>query len=187
MALAEPRSTCLAESERSGKKYSKQIEEWRRALIGQTGNGDVASRQREVIELGLDELAEAGPNRSARVWWAFEGSTSVDCYIKTEKFNLYVEGKRTESLSKTIDWFPTRNQFVRNLESAREHSGCEPFACILMSESPITVTPDRIAAGLPHLTLLERDELLKHYLGNITWKEACDVTGVCFEDLPDTL
>jgi hypothetical protein len=31
---------------------------------------------------------------------------------------LYVEGKRTEMLSAATDWYPARNQLLRNLESA---------------------------------------------------------------------
>lgn len=164
-----------------GRTFSPKAERWRRALMYDTEPG-----RNDAKAEGLRELATFGTKKSSRRWWAFEGSTKVDCYIETENLRLYIEGKRTEDLSKATDWFPVRNQFVRNLESAREHAEGKPFACLLMSESPIMVTPDQIAAGLPHLTPAERQELMRHFLGNITWEEACKATGACFADLPDT-
>ena len=31
-----------------------------------------------------------------------------------------------------------------------------------------------------------RDERATHYLGNLTWKQACERTGVDYEGLPET-
>jgi hypothetical protein len=154
--------------------------------MGRSEEGDADLRQHEAMTEGLHQLAVIGAKKSAHRWWAFEGSTKVDCFIETDKVRIYVEGKRTEPLSSATAWFPLRNQFVRNLEAAHEHAAGKNFACVVMSESPIEVTSDQIAEGLPHLTPDEREKLLRHYLGNITWSKACDATGVCFADLPDT-
>jgi hypothetical protein len=169
-----------------GGDFSPATRRWRLALMGKAEDGDPDSRKREAMSEGLRQLATVGARGSAHRWWAFEGSTKVDCFIETERVRLYVEGKRTEPLSSAINWFPERNQFARNLEAAREHAVGKNFACLLMSEAPVAVTNAQIADGLPHFTPIERENLLQHYLGNITWRQACNATGVAFSALPDT-
>jgi hypothetical protein len=75
---------------------------------------------RGMIAAALDELEAHGAAGSRGKWWAFEGFTSVDCRLSTEHMTLLVEGKRTEGLSRSTDWFPQRNQLARNLEVAAE-------------------------------------------------------------------
>jgi len=169
-----------------GGNFSPVTRRWRLALMGKAEDSDPDSRRRDAMTEGLRQLATVGARGSALRWWAFEGSTKVDCYIDTERVRLYVEGKRTEPLSSATAWFPARNQFVRNLEAAREHAAGKNFACLLMSEAPVTITSAQIADGLPHFTPIERENLLQHYLGNVTWRQACNATGVCFSALPDT-
>ena len=166
-------------------KFSPDTNRWRRDLMGLAENGPIG-KQKQAIAAGLEQLALKGVKGSSMKWWAFEGRTKVDCYIETERLRLYVEGKRTEALSSATAWYPARNQFVRNLEAAREHAGDVPFACIMMSESPICVNQAQLDAGLPHLAPHERVGLLRRYLGNVTWGRACALTKVSFAELPDT-
>ena len=92
-----------------------------------------------------------------------------------------------ESFSKGTLWYPQRYQFVRNLEAALEHSAGRPFACLLITEVPISLSSEDIAAGLPHLTTIKRGNLLRGYLGNVTWKDACVAARIDFSSLPDTI
>jgi hypothetical protein len=74
----------------------------------------------------LEELERLGPKGSARKWWAFEGITKVDCWLETDRLVLFVEGKRTETLSKFTAWFPARDQLTRNLDLVGEVSPEKP-------------------------------------------------------------
>ena len=115
----------------------------------------------------------------------------LDCALLTEKLVITVEGKRTEPLSAATDWYPKRTQLVRNLEAAKHVSNGRAWASVLISETEV---PEGTAAALdkslpsaaPHLSDAERSELHDHYLGNITWRTACDATGLDFSLLPDS-
>ena len=76
----------------------------------------------------LEELARAGASDKVGKWWTFEGFTSVDCLLETRSLLLLIEGKRTEAVSKSTDWFPGRNQVIRNLEVAQALAG-RPKLC----------------------------------------------------------
>ena len=149
---------------------------------------DIRKADREdATKQALTELAKHGAVGSHKKWWAFEGRTSVDCYLATDRFRIYGEGKRTDILSPSTDWYPHRNQLVRNLESASADAGGTPFVCLLITGHRLPKVPDSmIRAGLPHLSEIEQRELLRHFLGTITWREACDATGVDYQKLPDT-
>jgi hypothetical protein len=56
-------------------------------------------------------------------WWRFEGVTRLDCVLMTENLVVTIEGKRTEGLSSSTEWYPARTQIVRNLEAARPPAG----------------------------------------------------------------
>jgi hypothetical protein len=43
-----------------------------------------------------------------------------------------------------------------------------------------------LPASAPHLAASERQELHAHYLGNITWRQACDATGLDIASLPNS-
>ena len=115
----------------------------------------------------------------------------IDCVLMTPELVVTIEGKRTESLSAAIDWYPKRSQLMRNLEEAkatRQRSfggghgsvrGSKPEA----SDSGISALP---TTSVPHLDDVGRDELREHYLGNLTWQQACVATGLPFESLPST-
>ena len=132
--------------------YGGDAQLWRERLMGRsdlTGAPEMdrreirkADRQRAVDE-AIGELGWSGAARSRGCWWAFEGFTSVDFYLQTDYLRIYVEGKRTEALSSSTDWYPRRNQLLRNLESAQTDAGGSPFACVVMAGEQLHVNCGR--------------------------------------------
>ena len=115
----------------------------------------------------------------------------LDCALLTDKLVITIEGKRTEPLSAATDWYPKRSQLVRNLEAAKQLADGRAWASMLISETPVPEGSDKaldalMPAGAPHLSRADRDELQAHYLGNITWREACDATGLDPAVLPES-
>jgi hypothetical protein len=106
---------------------------------------------------------------SQRKWWAFEGFTSVDCILETENYLLLIEGKRTERISNSTDWFPKRNQVVRNVEVARYLANGKNFGVMVCAETLVELAEEVWAESLPHLLDSDRAELKLHYLGCVTW------------------
>jgi hypothetical protein len=99
-----------------------------------------------------------------------------------------VEGKRTDALSSATDWFPRRNQMIRNVESARANSEGVPFGCLLITEeAPPTITSSMIQDSLPHLTETEQNALMPHFWGAFTWRQACEATDIEYGALPLTV
>lgn len=142
----------------------------REDLRGWHGLGRQVIAQREA----LAALEQTGAKRSQGKWWAFEGTTSVDCYLETENLILLIEGKRTEPLSACVNWYPGRNQLVRNLEEAQELANDKPFAVLLIAEDNFDpLTPEIISISLPHFSSEERQTLMQHYLGCLTWRQVC--------------
>jgi hypothetical protein len=80
--------------------------------------GTDESAQRSARQEATEELLKNGSKRSKQQWWAFEGETSIDCFLETPSMVLLIEGKRNEPLSSSTDWFEKRNQIARNLEVA---------------------------------------------------------------------
>lgn len=148
----------------------------------------------EVIESGLNNLVLSG-SRGAEgrgTWWAFEGPTSVDCFLETRDFVLAVEGKRTEQLSARTEWVKLRNQLARNLEIAENLSRGRRYGALLIVEA-VEGTNDFkptdhsfLADDLPHYSDAERDFLARHFIGSVTWADVCGATGLDFAKLPDT-
>ena len=146
--------------------------------------------QEIACQTALQELEKKGPMGSGRQWWAFEGFTEVDCYLETSELILLIEGKRTENLSRSVSWYPHRNQLIRNLEAAKgqaEEKG-KRFAVGVLSEKPEPFPSDQeIANSLPHYTIAERTELITHYLGNILWKDLCKGLDIPLDVLPESI
>lgn len=144
--------------------------------------------QRGAQASALSALQENRGNGSRCKWWSFEGFTEVDCCFQTDRMALLIEGKRTESLSDSTAWYGGRNQLHRNLEAARDLAGRREFGVVVIGEETLPASalgnPD---AGLPHLNPTEREELLTHYLGCLTWRQVCEATGVGFDELPDNV
>jgi hypothetical protein len=185
---------CMTWPKRGKARFSEDVQKRREKLMG-IGNSsrETAERpskmreadQQEAIREALANLTIHGTAGSIQKWWAFEGRTSVDCFLATNRLRIYVEGKRKDILSPSTDWYPRRNQLMRNLESARDDAGGVPFACLVIAEQRLTTNLDTIDGGLPHLSQLERRDLFAHFLGSITWREAAAATGISYDDLPD--
>jgi hypothetical protein len=131
------------------------------------------------LSLRTEALADLERKKAAgsrRKWWAFEGFTSVDCVLETDRLLVFIEGKRTEPISSATDWYPKRNQVVRNLEVAScAAAQCDKnFGVIVCAETPIppAALEERVfREGLPHLSPQEQDALRAHYWGCITWQQ----------------
>lgn len=177
--------------------FGPETQAWREKLMGRrdlTGragddHAEIRRLDRETaIQEALKELARQGATGSSRKWWAFEGYTSVDCYLSTNRLRLYVEGKRTDILSSSTDWYPSRNQLMRNVESASSHAGDTPFGCLVIAEQRLPTIPESaIRDSFPHLAEGEQRNLMQHYLGSVTWREACEACGLNYDDLPNTV
>lgn len=164
--------------------FGADTQEWREMLFGQHG----AEEQRRAQREALARIAKQGVGESARKWWAFEGFTSVDCCLETDKLLLLVEGKRTDVLKRKTDWFKDRNQLARNLEVAKETAHNKEYAVLLIAENARRSIPeDEIKRGFPHFSEHERESLIAHCLGPVTWRDVCEVTGLDYDALPNTV
>lgn len=168
-----------------GQTYGATTTRLRKALLHDVPPGSQADAQARARAL------VASRPTSAREWWRFEGTSMIDCVLLTDALVVTVEGKRTEPLSPATSWYPSRSQLVRNLEAAKQLAEGRAWASMLISEEPIAEgTPAGLASVLPrsapHLGPEERDELHAHYLGNLTWRQACDATGLPWSVLPES-
>jgi hypothetical protein len=163
---------------------SESAREARRKLFSSDAK-ESAKAQREA----LCHLTALGAPGSRRAWWAFEGFTHVDCCLMTERFVLFVEGKRTEAVSSSTRWFANRSQLWRNVEAAKEFGGGREAAVILAVESEsqglaaLRAAESRLAGSLPHLSPAERAGIDRRFLGFVTWpalKARFDLPDKCF-------
>jgi hypothetical protein len=166
-----------------GATFGELTTRMRRALLQDEPPG-----REEAKAQALRLVEESDP--SVRGWWRFEGMSSIDCVIATDRLVITVEGKRTEPLSPSTDWYPKRTQLVRNLEAARQLAKGRRSATLLISEQSIPEGSfDSVAASLvdaaPHLSEPERAALQAAYLGNLTWNRACEAVGIDFASLPN--
>ncbi len=173
---------------------TEYIRDMRERLMLRGSYENTPEAQRQAIESGKAEIERAlansrdGDSTWLDRWWVLEGRTHVDCYIETTHIRLFVEGKRTDKLSSKTSWYRKRNQLLRNLESASVHASGQPFAQLLMTEKPAPeLEPGIVKSSLPHLSSNERDELLSHYAGAVTWRSICSAVDLPYEKLPDTV
>jgi hypothetical protein len=161
-----------------------RTQRYREQLIGRHG----IDLQVQVKEEARRLIEKAGAAKSRKKWWAFEGFTSVDCWLETDNLILLIEGKRKEPLSKSTDWYPSRNQLIRNLEAVSEFACGKAFGVLLIveSRSDIPQVSEFLVSSLPHFADGDRAALASHYLGATTWLEVCDATGLEFSKLPET-
>ncbi|MEJ7893341.1 MAG: hypothetical protein WKF94_11945 [Solirubrobacteraceae bacterium] len=164
--------------------FRRSTQDRREELFGRHGEGESEAARAAALQA----LALAGAAGSAGRWWAFEGFTKVDFCIQTETAIIFVEGKRTEALTKSTDWFPKRNQLVRNLEVVGELAGGRVAGVILGVEEPLAELDDiTVTDSTPHLGQGERQALRKLYLGQVRWRDLCATCDIDFETLPDTV
>ena len=157
--------------------FSETTTEKRRALIAGVPH---------VRAEPLSELDRLGPDGSGRRWWSFEGTSRVDCWLETDRLVLFVEGKRTETLSSATSWLPGRDQLTRNLDVVDSASEGKPGFVLLAVETPLPEpTDDQLRSAAPHLGDRAAEVLRSRYLGQLTWREICSATDLDFRDLPD--
>lgn len=136
-----------------------------------------------------------------RVWFVFEGPTSVDAYLETDRLIVLVEGKRTEAGPTTYTtWMRVRHQLLRNLDAALDASDKPAFAFFIVEGRPPdpkavpdewqeftsqTVAPGALEQSLPHRDAETRERIARSFLGVTTWQAVCAEFGIPFEELPD--
>lgn len=143
-------------------------QKWRRKLFAT----DARNRDQATAE-GVKQLEEHGPEGSGEEWWAFEGFTHIDCCLVTETAVLFIDGKRTETVSPATRWFQARSQLWRNVEVAQQFAQGKAFGVILAVEQDGKAALEEADATLkesyPHLTDEQTSELSRHLLGFVTW------------------
>lgn len=158
-------------------EFGAETESKRRALVGSDAG---------VVREALAELDRAGASGATRKWWAFEGITRVDCWLETDRLVLFVEGKRTEPLSSKTAWLPARNQLARNLDAIRNERGEKAGVVLLAVEANVEEpSDDELREAAPHLGESAAEELRSRYLGQLTWQDICESTGIDFQSLPN--
>jgi len=169
--IAEASLQWPKEDANNDRKFEEPTQSLRKGLFDPSR---VAATRRSALEL----LGQSGSRKSRRKWWAFEGFTSVDCCLETDKLLLLIEGKRTEGFSVATDWYPARHQIGRNLEVAREHAKGRDYAVMVLAEEPVSVSEKDLDASWPHLDPAVRQEMKARYLGCATWAAVCSATGL---------
>jgi hypothetical protein len=152
-------------------------------------DSDSGPRREEAVRQALSELNAVGVEGAAFKWWAFEGFTSVDCCLETDRLVLFIEGKRLEPPAATVSWITPRHQIARNLEVAAQYAARSErdFAVLLVGPDGCSdVTAVDLKPSWPHLDERSRDELLARFLGITSWRELCRVTGLAYDELPIT-
>jgi hypothetical protein len=146
------------------------VSEWRRKLL--RGN---AEERKDAIDEGLKALENTPAVQWRGKWWVFEGRSHIDCCLMTEQCVLFVEGKRTESVSPATQWFTQRSQLWRNVETAQEFAAGKQFGVILAVETDVDgrvaleQAATTLVASYPHLDDSSCEELSRHLLGYVTW------------------
>lgn len=154
--------------------------------------GDPATRE--------EALAALESYRGGRVWFVFEGPTSVDAYLETDRLIVLVEGKRQERGPTTYTtWMRVRHQLLRNLDAALDASDKPAFAFFIVEGRPPdlkavpdlwqefvvkTVSPDALEQSLPHRDGETRERIARSFLGVTTWQAVCAEFGIPLDELP---
>ena len=161
-------------------------------------------------EKALEEaLTALGEERvPPRAWYVFEGATSVDAYIRTSRYVVLVEGKRTEPGPTThTSWMDVRHQVLRNLDAAWDTRGerdVVAFFAVQGNESnptsvpehwrqavDATVSEDALAGSLPHRSEDVRQEMAHAFRGAVTWQAICDALSlprsILIDEVPERL
>jgi len=92
--------------------------------------------EERIQQEALRQIEIKGAKGSRNKWWAFEGFTSIDCRLKTEKALIFIEGKRTDLLSPSTEWYPHRNQLFRILETCKEAASHKIPVVLVAAEEP---------------------------------------------------
>jgi hypothetical protein len=117
-----------------------------------------------------------------------EGPTHADCLIECTQAFVWIEGKRNDWLSPSIEWDVSRDQLARNLDAAWRLSKEEgkDFWLIICHERDLKHHERELVdgyragtwkAGFPHLTNEIRAQFMKK-IGTLRWQQI-------FEHWPD--
>jgi hypothetical protein len=176
-----------------------------RTLFGSRRTSDIPKRQALfdgdsiVLAEGFQLLEERGYVR--RAWWIFEGQTSVDAYLETDRALVLIEGKRTERGDTSYTtYMPGRNQMLRNIDAAWDIRGEKCIAAFYIVEgrppdptavperwkqiARNTICPDTLAAALPHRSEEQRAAMARAFCGVTTWHAVVKAVGLPPEVLP---
>jgi hypothetical protein len=154
--------------------------------------GPDASTRDQVRAGALEALEKTGGSGSAQAWWAFEGFTHVDACFETSTCLVFIEGKRTETVSASTRWFSQRNQLWRNVEVAHEMARGREFGVILgvetarAGEAALNQASISRDSSYPHLSDAQRAELDRHLLGFVVWPQIVTSFGLSRSVLIDT-
>jgi nitrogen regulatory protein PII-like uncharacterized protein len=155
--------------------------------------------RREPQSVRAREFADLHPERVAD--YVFEGRTSVDAFVATERIVVVIEGKRTEAGPTTsTKWMEERHQILRNIDSAWEiRAGREVFGFFIVEgkglEVPAkwkafakdSISEAAVVKSLPHRNEYERAAILRSFLGVTTWQHVCERFAIPFKELPNEL
>jgi len=166
---------------------SPDAQAWRRKLF----SGDSLLRA-DAIRVGTAALSARGAEGSRHQWWAFEGFTHIDCCLVTDSSVLFMEGKRTETVSPSTRWFLRRSQIWRNVEAAQQFARGKQSGVILAVEdaeagrAALAEADAALQGSYPHLNEPARAALAGHLLGFVTWPEIIERFSLPTTCLPDT-
>jgi len=122
--LENPQKMKINDPKHFGAK-SDQARQWRRKLFS-----DDKHLVSEAQDEGRRQIGKRLAQRGRNKWWAFEGFSRIDCCLITSQCVLFVEGKRTESVSPSTLWFDQRSQLWRTVEAGKEFAGDKEFAVL---------------------------------------------------------
>jgi hypothetical protein len=150
-----------------GAELSLVSERLRRALIEDQPPGARTKAQDRAYEL----MRNASPRTLD--WWRFEDTTTLECVLTSHRLVLVID---TDPLAAATDWYPQRTRLVRDLEAASRLARDRAFGTLVLGAQPLLEDElaQTVAAGTPHLSAAERDELIAAYLGSLTWAQASD-------------
>ena len=110
-------------------------------------------------------------------WYIFEGKTNPDIYIETESAIFVGEAKRTEpELTGSVKWYKQRDQLIRHVDSVFD-SGKKVYSFFILDNKEYANLEkhgkdfEYYKKSLPHRTEAEIKEIMKTYIGCITWSE----------------
>jgi hypothetical protein len=157
------------------RKYRPSVNQRRKWILA----GNVPAQQEAIRD--IRELQAKGYDANVKDWWVLEGATSVDCALLTDRFTLFVEGKRDEkSLKVHTNWYERRIQLYRNLDALRAMPNrTEHYGLLAIVEEGTPIHREAIAmhrdlqfarSSWPHLDDAGITELWSHFLGFTTWQ-----------------
>jgi len=132
----------------------------------------------QAVKDALEKL-DAGRTQGIPPRLILEGATHADCLIHCEKAVIWIEGKRFDWLSPSIQWDVTRDQLARNMEAvwmvASEQA--KDHLVIICHEHGLKHHEEALlagyrtctwSAGLPHIVGAQRREFGRR-VGTVSW------------------